>query len=410
MDEIQMVPAGSRSLVRNRDFVLFVCARLTNIFGIQILEVAVGWHLYQMTSNPLDLGLVGLSQFAPVLLLFLVAGVAADHFDRRGIIVVCNLVHGTAAVILLFIAMSDQKQTWPIFAVMVVNGAARGFFQPASQAILPNIVSKELFPNALAYATSINRIGQLGGPALGGILIAVTGNWVYVGAASMFAAAAVAAGLIAVRLVIRQVSGLNSILDGFRFIWRRKIVLGAMSMDLLAVFFGGIVGIMPVFARDVLHVGPEGFGLMRAMPAMGSLTVALVLAQLVAPRHMGRLLFMALTAFGAAIVVFSLSSVLWLSLLALTVYGAADMISVYVRQTLVQLATPDAMRGRVSAVNSVSITASNELGDFRAGTMGAAIGTIPAILIGGLVTLGVAAAWSRLFPELRRVDRLDQVE
>lgn len=402
-------PAGPRALVRNRDFLLFVGARLTNIFGIQILEVAVGWHLYQMTSNPLDLGLVGLSQFAPVLLLFLVAGLAADHFDRRAIIVVCNVVHGAAAVTLLFIALSDQTQTWPIFAAMVVNGAARGFFQPASQAILPNIVSKELFPNALAYATSMHRIGQLTGPALGGILIAVVGNWVYVGSALMFAVAAVSAGLIAVRLVIRQVSGLSSVLDGFRFIWRRKIVLGAMSMDLLAVLFGGIVGIMPVFARDVLHVGPEGFGVMRAMPALGSLTVALVLAQLAAPRHMGRMLFVALTAFGAAIVVFSLSSLLWLSLLALTVYGAADMVSVYVRQTLVQIATPDAMRGRVSAVNSVSITASNELGDFRAGTMGAAIGTIPAVLIGGLVTLGVAAAWSRLFPELRRVDRLDQV-
>ncbi len=407
---MHIAPAGPRALVRNRDFLFFVGARLANIFGIQILEVAVGWHIYQMTSNPLDLGLLGLSQFAPVLLLFLAAGLAADHFDRRAIIVVCNAVHAVASFILLFIALSGQTQTWPIFAIMVVNGTARGFFQPASQAILPNIVSKAVFPNALAYATSINRIGQLAGPAAGGILIAVVGDWVYVGAALMFAAAAVAAGLIAVRLVIRQVAGLSTVLDGFRFIWRRKIVLGAISMDLLAVFFGGIMGIMPVFARDVLHVGPEGFGVMRAMPALGSLTVALILAQLSSPRHMGRRLFVALSAFGTAIVVFSLSTVLWLSLLALLVYGAADMVSVYIRQTLVQLATPDAMRGRVSAVNSVSITASNELGDFRAGTMGAAIGTIPAVLIGGLVTLSVAAVWWRVFPELRRVDRLDQVK
>ena len=292
---------------------------------------------------------------------------------------------------------------------MFVNGAARAFFQPASQAILPNIVSREQFPNALAYATSINRIGQLGGPAAGGILIAVAGNWVYVGAALMFCCAATAAALIAVPLVIRQPAGLSSILDGFRFIWKRKIVLGAMSLDLLAVLFGGIMGIMPVFARDVLHVGPDGFGLMRAMPALGSLAMGLTLAQLSRPRHMGRVLFTALAAFGSAIVVFSLSTLLWLSLLALVIYGAADMVSVYVRQTLVQIATPDAMRGRVSAVNSVSITASNELGDFRAGTMGAVIGTVPAVLVGGLITLGVAVAWSRLFPELRSVDRLDQV-
>jgi MFS family permease len=409
MEDMHIAPVEPRALARNRDFLLFVGARVTNIFGIQTLEVAVGWHLYQMTSNPLDLGLLGLSLFAPVLLLFLVAGLAADQFDRRAIIVVCNLVHAAAAIMLLFIAFSGQRQTWPIFAVMFVNGAARAFFHPASQAILPNIVSKEQFPSALAYATSVHRIGQLAGPAAGGILIAVVGNWVYVSAGLMFGGAAIAAALIAMPLVIRQAAGLSSVLDGLRFIWKRKIVLGAMSLDLLAVLFGGIMGIMPVFARDVLHVGPEGFGVMRAMPALGSLAMALVLAQLSAPGHMGRVLFMALTAFGTAIVVFSLSSLLWLSLLALAVYGAADMVSVYVRQTLVQIATPDAMRGRVSAVNSVSITASNELGDFRAGTMAAAIGTVPAVLLGGLVTLGVAAAWSRLFPELRRVDRLDQV-
>ncbi len=409
MEETHVVSPERRALLRNRDLLLFICTRLSNIFGIQILEVAVGWHLYQMTSSPLDLGLIGLSQFAPVLVLFLAAGLAADHFDRRAIMVLCNLAQAAAAAMLLFIAVSGETTTWPIFAVMVVTGAARAFLQPASQAILPNIVSREQFPSALAYATSVTRIGQLAGPAAGGILVAIAGNWVYLGSGLMFCIAAVAAALVGMPLVIRQTAGLSSILDGFRFIWRRKIVLGAISLDMLAVLFGGIEGIMPVFARDVLHVGPEGFGLMRAMPAVGSLAAALILAQLSAPRHMGRWLFLSLATFGVSIVVFSLSTVLWLTLVALGVYGAVDMVSVYIRQTLIQTGTPDATRGRVSAVNSVSITASNELGDFRAGSMGAVIGTIPAVLVGGLVTLGVAVAWSRLFPELRKVDRLDQM-
>jgi hypothetical protein len=224
----------------------------------------------------------------------------------------------------------------------------------------------------------------------------------------MFCCGAVAAGLITAPLVIRQAFGLDSILGGLSYIRRKKIVLGAISLDLLATLFGGVMGLLPVFARDVLHLGADGFGLMRAMPALGALGVGLVLAQLSAPGRMGRVLFLSLAAFGGAIVVFSLSTVLWLSLLALAVYGAADMVSVYVRATLVQIATPDAMRGRVSAVNSVSINASNELGDFRAGVMAAGIGSIESVLVGGAITLAVAGAWWRMFPELRHVDRLDQ--
>ena len=401
-------PAGLASLVRNRDFLQFVGGRFAVMLGLQTVVVAVGWQIYGMTRDPLDLGLVGLSQFAPALVLFLAAGAAADHFDRRVILVACTATHAAVAVLLLLLALSSVAKTWPIFAVLVVNGTARAFFQPASQAILPTVVPRHQFPNAVAYASSANTVAHLAGPAIGGVMIAVAGDWVYLAAALMFAGSAVAVGLIAAPLVIHQVSGLGSILDGVSYIWRKKIVLGAISIDLLAVLFGGVMGLLPVFARDVLHVGPGGFGVMRAMPALGALVVALVLAQLHGPRRMGRAMFASLAVFGAAIVVFSLSTVLWLSLAALAIYGAADMVSVYVRQTLVQIATPDAMRGRVSAVNSVSINASNELGDFRGGVMAAAIGTIPAVLIGGVVTLSIAAAWWRMFPDLRNVDRLDQ--
>jgi hypothetical protein len=251
---------------------------------------------------------------------------------------------------------------------------------------------------------------MLVGPAMGGVLMAAIGDWVYLAILVAFVAAAFSAGVIAVPLTIRtsERSGLSTVFEGLGFIWRKKIVLGAVSIDLLAVLFGGVMGLLPVFASDILHVGPEGLGLMRAMPAIGALGVGLVLAQLSSPGGMGPVLFASLAAFGASIIVFSLSTWFWVSLLALAVYGAADMVSVYVRQTLVQVATPDGMRGRVSAVNSVSINASNELGDFRAGVMAAGIGTVPAVLVGGIVTLCVGAVWWRFFPDLGRVDRLDR--
>jgi MFS family permease len=397
-------------ILSNRNFLLFLATRIFNILGIHALTVAVGWQVYQMTGDPLDLGLVGLAQFAPVLVLFLVAGYAADLFDRRTILVICNAAHAVVAALLLVFGASGSTAVGWVFAILVLHGAGRAFFQPASQAILPNIVAPHLFPNAVAYSTSINKVGMLVGPAMGGVLMAAIGDWVYLAILVAFVAAAFSAGVIAVPLTIRtsERSGLSTVFEGLGFIWRKKIVLGAVSIDLLAVLFGGVMGLLPVFASDILHVGPEGLGLMRAMPAIGALGVGLVLAQLSSPGGMGPVLFAALATFGASIIVFSLSTWFWVSLLALAVYGAADMVSVYVRQTLVQVATPDGMRGRVSAVNSVSINASNELGDFRAGVMAAGIGTVPAVLVGGIVTLCVGAVWWRFFPDLGRVDRLDR--
>jgi MFS family permease len=400
---------GPRALIANRSFLLFILARFFNMVGTQALTVVVGWQVYQLTSNPFDLGIVGLSQFAPVLALFLVAGYAADLFDRRTILVSCNIAHAVVATVLFAFSAADLSVVWPIFAILVLNGSARGFFQPASQAILPNIVGPRNFPNAVAFSSSTNKAAQLLGPAGGGLLLAVMGESVYLVILAVFILAGISAGLIAVPLAIRarERTGLSTVFEGLGFIWRKKIVLGAISIDLVAVLFGGVMGMLPVFARDVLHVGPEGLGVMRAMPGVGALGVGIVLAQLSSPGRMGPVLFASLALFGASVVVFSLSTVFWLSLAALAAYGAADMVSVYVRQTLTQIATPDEMRGRVSAVNSVSITASNELGDFRAGVMAAAIGTVPAVLLGGVVTMGAAALWWRIFPDLRRVDRLD---
>ncbi|MEQ9333483.1 MFS transporter [Thalassobaculum sp.] len=398
-------------LLRNRDFLLVVGGRTCNTVAVQALTVAVGWHVYQLTGDPVDLGLVGLAQFAPALALFLVSGLASDRFDRRRILVACNLTHMVAVGLLIAILSHDTGTVWPILAVLVLHGAARSFFHTASQAILPNLVPRHQFPNAIAYSSSAGKAAQLVGPALGGLLIAWTGDGVYWVILVMFALAATAAGAIGARLKVqaREPFGLAMILGGFSYVWANKVVLGAISIDLLAVLFGGVMGLLPVFAKDILHVGPDGLGLLRAMPGVGSLIVGLALTQIASPRHMGPAFFVALAIFGGSIVVFSLSETFWLSLLALGVYGGADMVSVYIRQTLVQIATPDGMRGRVSAVNSVAINASNELGDFRAGIMAGGIGSVPSVLVGGVVTIAVTALWWRLFPGIRRVDRLDDL-
>lgn len=398
-------------LLRNRDFLLVVGGRACNTVAVQALTVAVGWHVYQVTGDPVDLGLVGLAQFAPALALFLVSGLASDRIDRRTILVACNLTHLVVVGLLIAILWDGGGPVWPILAVLVLHGAARSFFHTASQAILPNLVPRAQFPNAIAYSSSASKAAQLVGPALGGLLIAWTGHGVYWVVLAMFTLAALAAAGIGARLKVqaREPFGLAMILGGFTYVWADKLVLGAISIDLLAVLFGGVMGLLPVFASDILHVGPDGLGLMRAMPAVGSLLVGLALTQVASPRHMGPAFFVALAIFGGSIVVFSLSETFWLSLLALGVYGGADMVSVYIRQTLVQIATPDGMRGRVSAVNSVAINASNELGDFRAGLMAGGIGSVPSVLVGGVVTIAITALWWRLFPSIRRVDRLDDL-
>ena len=399
-------------LLRNINFWLFVVNRSSNVIGIHSLTVAVGWYVYKLTGDPLDLGLIGLAQFAPALVLFLFAGMAADRFDRRRIMVACNIVHGLAVALLIALFWFELGTIWPILGILALHGAARSFYHTASQAVLPNLMPRDQFPKAVAYSSSANKAAQLAGPAFGGFLIVGIGDGVYVFTLIMFLIAGISAAFISGNLKVpaKEPVNLKVIMGGFTYIWNNKIVLGAISIDLIAVLFGGLMGLLPIFASDILHVGPSGLGVMRAMPGFGSLIVGILLTQIAAPRYMGPTLFFSLAVFGLSITAFSLSETYWISLVALGIYGAADMVSVYVRQTLVQIATPDPMRGRVSAVNAISINASNELGDFRAGVMAGGIGTVPAVLVGGITTVAATILWMKLFPSIRRIDRLDQIK
>ena len=404
-------PAEPVPLKRNLDFLAFLACRVGYVVGNHSFSVAIGWHVYKISGDPYDLGLIGLAQFLPALALFLVAGMVADRFDRRRILLVCAAVH-VAVVATIAVMFTLGMQSVPaILAVLVVQGAARSFFHTSAQAILPNLVTAEQFPRAVAFASATYKAAVLAGPALGGLLIAWTDEQVYYFILLFYAVTALGAALIRHRLRVEAPTPvtIETVTGGFRYVWNNKIVLGAMSIDLIAVLFGGVMGLLPVFAKDILHVGPDGLGVMRAMPGAGALAVGIVLTQIKSPRYMGPALFLSVAVFGGAIILFSQSTVFWLSLVALAIYGGADMISVFVRQTLVQLSTPDNMRGRVSALNAVSINASNELGDFRAGITAGAIGSAPAVLVGGAVTIAVAVIWWRLFPAIGRVDRLDQL-
>ncbi len=404
---------ATRPLLRDRNFLFYMISRTTNVMGVHILTVTIGWQVWEMTRDPLDLGYIGLAQFAPHFVIFLVAGIASDRFDRRAILALCNLLHLVAMVLLLTVLWRETGGVPAILAILVLHGTARAFFHTAGQAILPNLVPVAMFPKAVAFASVGNKAAQLLGPALGGFLIAWTGdgNGAYFVTIVMFIVAGIASALIAGALNVRSDESvtLGTLLGGFDYVWKNKVVLGAISIDLMAVLLGGVIGLLPIYASDVLDAGPEGLGIMRAMPGVGSLLVGLVLARVSLSRHLGPAMFGALAIFGVSIVVFSLSQLFWLSLLALAIYGASDMVSVFIRLTLVQMATPDRMRGRVSAVNSVSINASNELGDFRAGLTAAVIGAVPAVLIGGLATVAGTILWAWIFPTLRKVDRFEDV-
>jgi MFS family permease len=393
-------------LFKQRNFVLFAISRGSSMTASQMLTVAVGWMLYLRTGDPFTLALVGLFRFLPFLLLFLWAGVVADAYSRPRIIGLSNLTQAIATGLIGAALLVPDGVLWPIFLLLAAHGAAQAFLQPAQQSTLPIIVPKQQWARAVAITSTIVRGAQLGGPALAGVLIAMADGMVFAVILALSVLAGASAALIRADLRSQPVAvsdRLAHLLAGMDHIRRTPVVFAAITIDLVAVLFGGIAGLLPVFALDVLGVGPEGLGMMRAMPAIGGLAMGLLLGSIAPPSRTGPLFFLALGVFGISIIVFSLSEVFWLSLVALAIYGATDMFSVYVRQTLVQLETPDSLRGRVNAVNSVSINASNELGDFRAGSMAVLIGTVPAVALGGLVTLGAAALWWRLFPDLRRV-------
>jgi MFS family permease len=394
-------------VLRHRNFTLYLVARFIATLAVQMQSVAIGWQVYANTKNPLDLGFIGLAQFLPFIVLVLPAGQIADRFDRRSILVACYFVDVLCAALLLGFTIAGIEQVWPVFSVLVLFGAARAFAMPTSQAITPNLVPREIFGNAVALNSSTFHVATIAGPSIGGLLYVAGPAIVYSMVIALFVISA--AMMLGVRLptMIRgnEPATLHTLFEGMRFVRSRPIVLGAISLDLFAVLFGGATAMLPVFARDVLAIGPEGLGILRTAPAVGAAVTAAVLAFHPITRGVGTKMFFGVALFGAAIIVFGLSNNFTLSLTALALLGAGDMVSVYVRHILIQLETPDSIRGRVSAVNAVFIGASNELGEFESGVTAAWFGLVPSVVLGGAATIAITALWMRLFPSLRTMDR-----
>lgn len=394
---------------RHGPFLRYWAARFLATFSTQIVSVAVGWQVYDLTRDPLDLGLVGIIQFAPSLILVLVTGAAADRFGRRLIMGLSALLEALCACALLLLTFRGLTGVTGIFVTLAVFGVARAFFAPASASLVANLVPPEDFANAVAWNSSAWQTATIVGPVAGGLLYGLSPEAAY-GTATLFMLAS--ALLIfsipkPVQKAVIEKRSLETLFAGFRYIWSEKIVLGAISLDLFAVLLSGAVALLPVYARDILELGPWGLGLLRAAPGIGAILVAVWLAGHPIRDHAGIIMLGFVALFGVFTAVFGLSTMPWLSILALALVGATDMISVYVRETLIQLWTPDRVRGRVNAVNMVFVGASNELGEFRAGTMAALIGTVPAVVIGGIGAVAVAGIWAVIFPQLRRVRHLD---
>ena len=400
--------ADATPLLQQAEFRRFLLSRLAGTAASQMLLVALGWQMYDLTGSAWDLGLVGLAQFVPALLLALPAGHQVDQSDRRNVLASVLAVQVAVALALAGASAADGLGRSALLAVSVVLGALRAFQMPASQALLPLLVPAAQWPRALALSSSALQVAIIGGPALGGLAYAGGAALVYGLCAGGFAVAVACVLGLAPRPPTRPAEPRSaaSLLAGLRFISSRPLLLGAVSLDLFAVLLGGAVALLPIFARDILHTGPWGLGLLRAAPAVGALGVSLVLARWPVQRHNGAWLLGAVATYGATMVVFGLSTSLWLSLAALAASGGADMVNVVIRQTLVQLATPDAMRGRVSAVNSVFIGASNQLGEFESGATAAWLGPVASVVWGGVGTGLVVLAWIGLFPALARHDRL----
>ena len=389
-------------------FRTFLWTRLLGSAANQMLMVALAWQMYDITGRAWDLGLVGLMQFLPALLLTIPAGQLVDRVDRRGVLAASLVVQAAVAFVLTWGSYSGWVGRDLIFALCIAMGVARALQMPAQQAMVPALVSVSQLPRAFALMSTFLRIAIIGAPALGGFIYTFGPAVVYGVCLVLFVVSTAFIGSIK-RIPPPEAKGrvtMETLLAGFGFIWNRKPVLGAISLDLFAVLLGGATALLPIYAKDVLDSGPWGLGLLRAASSVGSLAMALFLARVPLQRHVGRRMFVSVAVYGVAIVVFGLSHNFLLSLVALAVSGGADMVSVVIRQTLVQLDTPDAMRGRVSAVNSTFIGASNELGEFRAGTAAEWIGPVGAVVVGGVGTLVVAALWYRWFPALAHRDRL----
>ncbi len=394
---------------RHRGFVLYWIAEFASTFAAQVLSVAVGWHVYDLTRDPLDLGIVGLLQFLPALLLVLVTGAVSDRFSRRSIMAICLLAEAACGIAFFALTLGGSEIVVPIFAVLLVLGTARAFANPAASSLVVNLVPPEHLANAIAWNSSAWQVATIVGPVAGGLLYGVSPLFAYGAAVVMLVAATGLALLIPKprQKTLPEPATWSTVLAGFRYIWREKIVLGAISLDLFAVLLGGATALLPVYARDILVLGPMGLGMLRAAPGIGAVATAVYLAAHPIRDHAGIWMFVFVAGFGAFTTVFGLSSWPFLSIVALALMGACDMVSVYIRGTLIQLWTPDEVRGRVNAVNMVFIGASNELGEFRAGVMAALLGSVAAVTIGGVGTMAIAAGWAKLFPDLRRARHLE---
>ncbi|MDD0976077.1 MFS transporter [Pseudomonas fontis] len=395
-------------LRHHRPFLSFWLARVFTASGFQMLTVAIGWHLYQLTGNVLDLGLVGLVEFAPRVLFMLHTGHVADRYDRRRVAALCQALQALIALALVIGSSTDNVSREMIFVLAFLLGAARSFEMPATQALLPNVVPPGLFPRAVAASASAMQSATIVAPAAGGFLYAFGSVWVYGPTVCLYVIACV----LTLNLTARRTppnqgrASLESLLAGVRFIRSRPDVLGAISLDLFAVLLGGATALLPVFAKDILLTGPWGLGLLRSAPAVGALLMSVWLARFPVERKVGRVMFTAVGVFGVATIAFGLSTSFWFSLAVLAVLGAADMISMVIRGAFVQLETPDEMRGRVSAVNGLFIGASNQLGEFESGVTAHWFGTVPAVVMGGVGTLLVTGVWIKLFPTLANRDHL----
>ncbi|MFH1795763.1 MAG: MFS transporter [Pseudomonadota bacterium] len=394
---------------RHSAFARYWAARFLITFATQVVSVAVGWQVYDLTRDPFDLGLVGIIQFAPSLLLVLVTGSVADRFGRRLIMALAAFLEALCALAILMLTVRGLTGVGEVFAILFVFGIARAFFAPASASLVANLVPAEHFANAVAWNSSAWQTATIVGPVAGGLLYGLSAQAAYT-VATVFMLAAGALILSIPKPAQHsetEKTSLSTIFAGFRYIWSEKIVLGAISLDLFAVLLSGAVALLPVYARDILELGPWGLGLLRAAPGIGAIMVAVWLTSHPIRDHAGLVMLFFVAMFGIFTIVFGVSTIPWLSIVALAMLGATDMISVYVRETLIQMWTPDRVRGRVNAVNMVFVGASNELGEFRAGTMAALIGTVPAVVFGGVGAIGVAGLWAFLFPALRKVRRLD---
>ena len=404
------MPSSARDAFRYANFRYFMSARVLITSAAEMQAVAVGWQIYSLTHRPLDLGLVGLAQFSPGILLFLIAGHTADRFPRQRILQVCYGGFGLCSILLLALTLHGLSAVWPIYAVLLFNGIVRAFNGPAGQAFMPLLVPAEHFPNAVTWGSSIFQAAMVLGPTLGGAVYGFANSPIPVYCCSAIACLGALMLMGAIRLETisrpRQVASVAVVLEGIRYIWRSKLILGSISLDLFAVLLGGAVALLPVYAREILNTGAYGLGILRGAPSVGAVLMAIALVRWPLRRNAGFAMFACVFGFGVFTIAFGLSRNLAFSIVALVLVGACDMVSVIIRHTLVQLGTPDEMRGRVSAVNGLFIGASNEIGQFESGLTAQWFGAVPAVVLGGVGTIAIVLLWAWLFPTLRRVNDL----